>query len=296
MEAGKAIYHLLDNSTAIGAICGNRIYPEIAQQTEVMPFIIYTVQSANPSPTKGTTSTVDAVQIETQSFSKDYGEAMDMGTAVRAALDRVGGVINGVQVQSIDFKTQAVDYDFNTDAYILVQTFDMRLSFTGTAATINPIAVVQTYDAIQVKLSDQQKPEGSDTFYVQGTSPTRLPFSVQDIKTNSLFEFPFNSTLGLIRITGTGIYKFTAVVTFRSDQNNVQPAIYFKVESRTLEATGTTYIKGGTNNDRSTAVITQICEITNSERCSVLAYESTNSTGGVAIQNAIFLIERMSST
>lgn len=295
MEAGKAIYHLLSNSTAVGNICDDRIYPEIAQQTAETPFIIYTIQSANPSGTKTGTSTLDEVQFEVITFSQDYAQAMDLGTAARGALDRVGGVINGVQVQSIDFKTQGVDYDFTTDTHMLVQVYDMRIGFTGVAGSYNPINVVSTYDAIQVGFVTQQKTGGSSPVVVQGTTPARLPFSLQDIKTSSIFTLAADAT-GIITVNGTGIYKITACVTFVSDGNNLEPHIYAQIETRALEAHGTAYIKGGSNNDHSTAVISQIAEITNVERVSLYAYEHTNDSTGVEIEHATFLIERMSST
>lgn len=295
MEAGKAIFDLLKNSSAVGAICGDRIYPEIAQQTAQTPFIIYTIQSANPSGTKTGTSTLDEVQFEVITFSEDYAQCMDLGTAARGALDRVGGVINGVQVQSIDFKTQGVDYDFTTNTHMLVQTYDMRIGFTGTAGTYNPINVVSTYDAIQVNFATQQKTGGSSQVQVQGLTPQRLPFSVQDIKTNSIFTLASDAS-GIITVTGTGIYKLTACITFKSDVSHVEPHIYFKIESRVLESQGTAYIKGGSNSDHSTAVVTQIAEINNTERCSVFAYDDANTSGGATIEHAVWIIERMSST
>lgn len=295
MEAGKAIYSLLSNSTAVGNICGNRIYPEIAQQTAETPFIIYTIQSATPSGSKTGTSTLDEVQFEIITFSEDYAQAMDLGTAARGALDRVGGVINGVQVQSIDFKTQGVDYDFTTNTHMLVQVYDMRIGFTGVAGSYNAINVVATYDAIQVEFTAQQKTGGTGAVVVQGTTPARLPFSVQDIKTSSIFDLASGAT-GIISVTGTGIYKITACVTFVSDGNNLEPHIFAKIETRELEAHGTAYIKGGSSNDHSTAVISQIAEITNTERVSLWAYEHTDDSTGVEIEHATLLIERMSST
>ena len=52
METGKAIYYLLKDSTAVGNICADRIYPEIAQQDADVPFIAYTITDTTPSGTK----------------------------------------------------------------------------------------------------------------------------------------------------------------------------------------------------------------------------------------------------
>lgn len=294
MEAGKAIYYLLKNSTDVGAICGDRIYPEIAQQTASAPFIIYTIQSAKPSGTKGGTSTVDAVQFEIITVSSDYGQAMSLGTAARSALDRVGGVINGVQVQSIDFKTQAVDYDFSTEHHMLVQTYDMRLSFTGTAGSYSAINVVATYKAIQCTFAEQQKTGGSGAILVQGTTPVRLAFSSELINTSSIFSL--NGTYGIITITAGGIYRVTAQITFTAEQTNVEPHIFGKVESREFETRGTGFIKGGSNNDHGTAQFTELIEVNANERLSVWAYDDSDSTGGVTIDHAVWIIEQVATS
>lgn len=294
MEAGKAIYKLLKDSSTVGAICADRIYPEIADQTADLPLVVYTVQSANPSGTKAGTSTVDQVQFEVMTFSTNYAEAMSLANACRGALDRVGGSINGVQVQSIDFRTSGVDFDYTTDAHICVQTYDMRVLFTGTAAAYKPIHVQQTYDAIQVTLSEQQKTGGSGEFEFQGTTAVRIPFTVEDVKTSSDFSLSSSGT-GIITITGAGIYRFSACVTFNSEGTNVEPTIYFQVESRIQEARGNTYIKGGSNNDHGTATAVQLVEVGNMERCSLRVYDDSNSTAGGTITHAIFLIERVST-
>lgn len=293
MEAGKAIYKLLKDDDAVGAICADRIFPEIAEQTADLPLVVYTIQSASPAGTKGGTSTIDEVQFEVMSFSSDYAQAMSLGQACRGALDRVGGTINGVQVQSIDFRTAGVDYDYTTDSHICVQTYEMRIQYVGTAASYSAIHVTQTYDAIQSTLAAQQKAGGSNAIQVQGTTPIRITFSVEDIQTSSNLEL--NETYGYVTVTGSGYYRLTASMTFTSDDNNVEPHIFFKIESRELESHGTAYIRGGANNDHATATAVQIAEVNNQERVSVWAYDDSNSQGGAYIEHAIFLIERVSS-
>ena len=93
METGKAIYKLLKDSTAVGAICADRIYPELAQQDIDTPFIVYTVTDTTPSGTKNATSKLDTARVELYCVSDDYEQGMDLGIAVRTALDRVSGTI-----------------------------------------------------------------------------------------------------------------------------------------------------------------------------------------------------------
>jgi len=140
METGKAIYYLLKDSTAVGNICADRIYPEIAQQDADVPFIAYTITDTTPSGTKSGSSDLDTARVELFIVSDDYAEAMDLGIAVRGALDRQGGDIgpagSTVAVQSIDFDTSDVDFDQEQGVYITEHTYNMRIQRTGQAGSI----------------------------------------------------------------------------------------------------------------------------------------------------------------
>ena len=135
METGKAIYKLLKDSADVGAICADRIYPELAQQDVDAPFIVYTVTDTTPSATKNATSKLDTARVELYCISDDYEQAMSLGIAVRTALDRQSGTISGVEVQSIDFDTSDIQFDPDQRLYVLEQTYDTRIQRTGTAVS-----------------------------------------------------------------------------------------------------------------------------------------------------------------
>lgn len=136
METGKAIFKLLQDSSAVGAICADRIYPELAQQDADVPFVVYTITDTEITATKNATSKLDTARVEVFCISNDYEQAMDLGIAVRGALDRVSGTYNGVQVQSIDIDTIDVEFDADQRVYILEQTYDVRIQRTGTAVSV----------------------------------------------------------------------------------------------------------------------------------------------------------------
>jgi len=135
METGKAIYKLLKDNADVGAICADRIYPELAQQDVDTPFVVYTVTDTTPSGTKNATSKLDTSRVELYCVSDDYEQAMSLGIAVRDALDRQSGTINAVQVQSVDFDTSDVQFDPDQRVYVLEQTYDVRIQRTGQAVT-----------------------------------------------------------------------------------------------------------------------------------------------------------------
>tara|TARA_R100001440_G_scaffold25369_4_gene41381 strand:- start:406 stop:2364 length:1959 start_codon:yes stop_codon:yes gene_type:complete len=136
METGKAIYKLLKDSSAVGAICADRIFPEMAQQDAVLPFIVYSVTDTTPAATKNATSKLDTARVELYCVSDDYEVGMNLGIAVRGALDRQSGTLSGVEVQSIDFDTSDVQFDPDQRVYVLEQTYDVRIQRTGTAVTV----------------------------------------------------------------------------------------------------------------------------------------------------------------
>ena len=137
METGKAIFSLLSDSADVGAICADRIYPEMAQQDVDAPYVVYTVTDTTPSATKNATSKLDTARVELYCVAGNYQTGMDLGIAVRGALDRQSGTINGVEVQSIDFDTSDIEFDPDQRVYILEQTYDVRVQRTGTAQVVS---------------------------------------------------------------------------------------------------------------------------------------------------------------
>ena len=136
METGKAIFNLLQNDATLGAIIGDRIYPELAQQDQDAPFVVYTVTDTTPAGTKTSSSTIDVSEVDIYCISKDYEQCMDIGIAVRNALDRNGGSLSGGEVQSIDFLSSDVDFDTDQRAYILDQNYNVRVMRVGQAPDI----------------------------------------------------------------------------------------------------------------------------------------------------------------
>ena len=130
MTVGKAIFYLLDNSTDLTAIVGTRIYPEVAQQDAPLPYVVYNISNNEPSDTKREPSKLDTANIEVNCYSTSYTEVIDMAVAVRAALDRVTGTYSGVNVQSIAYMNEVIDFDEGQRAYNVSSDYDVRISRT----------------------------------------------------------------------------------------------------------------------------------------------------------------------
>ena len=144
MIVGKAIYHLLTNATDVTDIVSTRIYPEIAQQDADLPYIVYNVANNEPTDTKPEPSKLDTAQVEVNIYSDSYTECIDLAVAVRAALDRVKGTYAGVNVQSIQYLNEIIDFDEPQRAYNISADYDVRISRSGfEIAQGSPITGVQ---------------------------------------------------------------------------------------------------------------------------------------------------------
>jgi len=128
MKVGAAIYSLLVNDSAVSAIVGTRIYPELAEEGASAPYIVYSVVSNTPSDTKEGTP-IDEAQLEIFSVGNTYAAANDLADKVRAALDRKSQIVVGtVTVQSIQYTNEVVEVSEKRDLYISVQDYTTRIT------------------------------------------------------------------------------------------------------------------------------------------------------------------------
>ncbi len=128
MKVGAAIYSLLVNDSAVSAIVGTRIYPELAEEGASAPYIVYSVVSNTPSDTKDGTP-IDEAQLEIFSVGNTYAAANDLADKVRAALDRKSQIVVGtVTVQSIHYTNEVTEVSEKRDLYISVQDYTTRIT------------------------------------------------------------------------------------------------------------------------------------------------------------------------
>jgi hypothetical protein len=130
MIVGKAIYNILSNVTAVTDIVSTKIYPEIAPQNESQPYIVYSVVSNSPTDTKEENGNVDEATIEVYCFNTKYSTAIDLGVAVRAALERKNGTYGGVQIQSINYTNEQMDVNPERSIWVAIQDYTVRINNT----------------------------------------------------------------------------------------------------------------------------------------------------------------------
>lgn len=127
MKAGKAIYGILSANAGVTAICSTRIYPDVAAQGSEFPFVVYNITRLAASDTKSGVSTLDEERYDLNCVSSSYAQAIGLSEAVRGALDRYSGTVNGVNIQSVQFTDFETNFDDDNDVYVAVVEVVIRV-------------------------------------------------------------------------------------------------------------------------------------------------------------------------
>lgn len=89
---GNILYTILSNDSAINAIIGDRIYPQIIPQGKQLPAISYKVLAINSVDTKDDFTGIEKFRIQIDLYSDSYDQLMKMDGTVRAALNTAEGL------------------------------------------------------------------------------------------------------------------------------------------------------------------------------------------------------------
>lgn len=126
MKVGAAIYSMLKDDSAVSALVGTRIYPELAEEGAATPYVVYSVVSNTPIDTKDS-APVDEAQLEVFSVADTYAAANDLADKVRAALSRQEKVVyDTVTVQSIKYTNEVTEVSAERNLFISVQDYTAR--------------------------------------------------------------------------------------------------------------------------------------------------------------------------
>jgi len=136
MNPGKYIYDKLSTDVGIASIVGTRIRPQLNLSAETidLPYIVYTVDSNQPSNQKGTltgVSNLDVVSVTITFFHNNYNSLVDGGAAVRRVLDYSVGSGSYANIQHVSFQGEGHEYDENykpRGLYILNQSYQFRIT------------------------------------------------------------------------------------------------------------------------------------------------------------------------
>jgi hypothetical protein len=107
MNVGQIVYGILSATTGVTSLVSTRIYPDMAPQNATFPYIVFQKLSTTPTDTKEGTSPLDKMLVQIDCYSNNYDTAHSIAAAIRVALDRYTGTINGHKVDKIIFSNDS---------------------------------------------------------------------------------------------------------------------------------------------------------------------------------------------
>ena len=133
MNVGQIIYGVLSAASGVTALVSTRIYPDMAPQNDTFPYIVFQKLQTKPTDTKEGVSKLDKILVQVDCYSNNYDNAHSLAAAVRTALDRYTGTINGHVVDRIIFSNdssgspQDVPTSTGSMIYWASQDYEIRL-------------------------------------------------------------------------------------------------------------------------------------------------------------------------
>ena len=164
---------MLKDDSAVSALVGTRIYPELAEEGAQTPYVVYSVVSNTPIDTKDS-APVDEAQLEVFSVADTYAAANDLADKVRTALSRqTKTIIETVTVQSIKYTNEVTEVSAERNMYISVQDYTARLTpvallldvYPGAAAAYSLRKLRQNYTGPAIRVREETRQDEQDIYF-----------------------------------------------------------------------------------------------------------------------------------
>ena len=101
MTIEASVWQILADNAGVGALCEDRIYPVKVPQNATFPCVTYSRVSTNRWSAMGSDTGIADKRFQVSSWGETYAEANALAEAVRAALQRYRGTVDGVLIQDI---------------------------------------------------------------------------------------------------------------------------------------------------------------------------------------------------
>lgn len=99
MTVHNAIYSRLSGYATLTALVSTRIFPDIAPQDQVLPYVVFRVVDTIPAQVKDGASLNNTYNVEVMSFAKTFASAQSIIDACHTQLDYWQGSSGGVTVR-----------------------------------------------------------------------------------------------------------------------------------------------------------------------------------------------------
>lgn len=128
MVTGKVIYGILSTTAGVTALVSTKIYPHIAPQEVMMPFVTFEATDCRPTNTKNNVSHLDTYLVTLTIFDSSYTTVQAIDEAIRAALDQYRDqTVNSVEVDAIIYDNGVELYDDQANVYAIQANYQMRI-------------------------------------------------------------------------------------------------------------------------------------------------------------------------
>lgn len=124
LSAGKIIFSVLNGSAELKRRV-NKVFPVVASQDAVLPYIRYCRTGLSSVPQKSGQPATDTTVIVVECYTADYLEGVELAEIVRSLLDHKKGEAGGMTMRACTLVDSAESWE--NDAYIQELTFQVKI-------------------------------------------------------------------------------------------------------------------------------------------------------------------------
>lgn len=113
----KALVNRLNNYSGLTALVGSRVYPLVAPNNVMRPYIVYQKISGPQVHTMGQDPGLQYPRFQFSCWGETYSSVKAVGAQVKAALSDYSGTLLGVVIQRIIFENILDSYEADTGLF-----------------------------------------------------------------------------------------------------------------------------------------------------------------------------------
>ena len=127
----ETVYFILTNASAVTSLVATRIYPGVLPEGEALPALTIFDIDENPTGTKDSASAVDVYEVQVSihvAASLGYEQIKPISAAIKTALNRVTGTINGISLNGLTFVGASPEYESDSNTFSKALRFSVRIN------------------------------------------------------------------------------------------------------------------------------------------------------------------------
>lgn len=129
MTPATIIYTLLKDSSTVGALIDNRIYPSVIPADTPYPSVTYSELTQQFDDTKDGPIPTGVHDFDVDIYAKNYASIQAISTAIKSVLSWYTGTVNTVNVERIMFIDQSdLPYEEEKELFHAVQQYSIRIA------------------------------------------------------------------------------------------------------------------------------------------------------------------------